>query len=698
MRSLRGYALPCAWALALGCGGHEDIVTGGGDGGPPPVIVDAARLDGPAPDARVFADAAVSARGPVNVSLTAPTAGAVILGNRATVVCHAEANPTTSSPIVQVTIDITDGSGRRIEVASAGAISSTEWSATLAIDALQNGSAAVSCLAIAADTNASGATNVVLVDLGPRATVVQPIVGQAMHGNINVDFFVSPDPIATPDSGAAVVSVTAAIAGKTLTLTQPTPGHYQATVGASDTTIFDQPLDGPQTLRVVAIDQRGATRSVQVVFIVDNEPPAIRLVAPLQGDLVGGVITVTAEITDDNGVDRPSVVAVIGNGPDTLAAFALATSDGTTYTGQYDTKQLRAIVERMFGPNYQVVFPTISVRARDLPGNEGSVGYEVKMDYTPPLVSLNPPKLREARVNTNNGLLECSLAFDPLGLDSTTDAQAVTQLSEFRARIADRGNSGPSTSSVVVYAAGVDPATVQLFVLDNTDAAVGVGDALLVDTDGDGVCDDINPMLVPTTTPSMATDALALNLVPVLPQGKSFFDIDAAGYAGYPGCNPPANPDQTPPQALCPLSSGLQRTIASPLDKGPQIWGITATDHNSCLGLPFDQVANNIHDGWACVAVRAADRLGNVGISPPLRVCFDHDGNQSDGCPALPTYRSGIDVPGSDPVIPAGNPGAIDCTGTYYRATPNTPARTDPNLPCTLPPNFPAGEELRIDL
>jgi hypothetical protein len=50
------------------------------------------------------------------------------------------------------------------------------------------------------------------------------------------------------------------------------------------------------------------------------------------------------------------------------------------------------------------------------------------------------------------------------------------------------------------------------------------------------------------------------------------------------------------------------------------------------VGNQFDAFANNVHDGWACMAVRAADKLGNVQVSRVLRVCVDHDGVGNE-CP-----------------------------------------------------------------
>jgi hypothetical protein len=36
-------------------------------------------------------------------------------------------------------------------------------------------------------------------------------------------------------------------------------------------------------------------------------------------------------------------------------------------------------------------------------------------------------------------------------------------------------------------------------------------------------------------------------------------------------------------------------------------------------------IAANRQDGFVCFAARAVDKVGNVGISPPIRVCVDTD-------------------------------------------------------------------------
>ena len=92
-----------------------------------------------------------------------------------------------------------------------------------------------------------------------------------------------------------------------------------------------------------------------------------------------------------------------------------------------------------------------------------------------------------------------------------------------------------------------------------------------------------------------------------------------------------------------------------------------------CSGIQFDTLANNIQEGWTCIAVRAEDYLGNIGVSPILPVCVDYE---PDGNPAeCPTF---------DPLCPTswGNvPDANICLGTQNPQTlevTNTPCQFHP--------------------
>ena len=48
--------------------------------------------------------------------------------------------------------------------------------------------------------------------------------------------------------------------------------------------------------------------------------------------------------------------------------------------------------------------------------------------------------------------------------------------------------------------------------------------------------------------------------------------------------------------------------------------GPIVSDGMQCAGRQFD-ASNNLKDGWACLAARARDTLGNMQVSRPIRVC-----------------------------------------------------------------------------
>jgi hypothetical protein len=74
-----------------------------------------------------------------------------------------------------------------------------------------------------------------------------------------------------------------------------------------------------------------------------------------------------------------------------------------------------------------------------------------------------------------------------------------------------------------------------------------------------------------------------------------------------------------------------------------------------CVGGQFDTYANQIPNAkWACLAAAATDRLGNAGVSAPLRVWVQYQGlPNSPMCPVPPAS--------------AGPP--PNCTGSFNRQT-----------------------------
>ncbi len=384
----------------------------------------------------------------------------------------------------------------------------------------------------------------------------------------------------------------------------------------------------------------------------DGQGPTIEVISPLAGTMVRGVVTLIVRVTDADGVDPDSVAASIG-GVGTISMSAIA---GGTWRGSYDTVALAGLV-----------FPTIVVRAADVPGNESQLGFQVVLDNQGPLASLDPPRVREARRNSD-GALECSLSFDPIGSDAPDDGETVAQLIELRARVQDIGNSGTTTSAVYVPNAGIDDASVQVYVLDDTLRP------LIVDSDGDGVCDRVNPQIVPAVVPMTSTEAAVVDLVPVASGGAAYFATSVAG-DGYTGSNAACvtGADVDPPPLLCLAAEPAIRVPESTFEHAAMVYVPGPTSELACMGLAFDARASNIADGWACAAIVSRDKVGNQRVSPVLRFCVDADGAGAE-CGAWGT----IAAPGLRP----------NCTGTYTIAggvtsTPCTPPQTFPNLGAT---------------
>lgn len=655
-------------ASIVACGGGSD------DRDPPPGGggADAAPLpDGGDGDGDGDSDAGddpMSTDGPVLeiVSPTEPDAGdfstdALITENAVSVVCRATANPDTGELVdaASVTVSATSGAISR-EAAALPTGEAGTFAALIDLTGMENGALSLGCSArdLSDDMRTSAVSIDTFLDLGPRVQVLAPLADSRYAAAANLTFTVTADPVAMADTGAEpnFDAVTATIGGQPIADLERQGNTYSAEIVFDD---FEPALDGPQILVVRAPNTRTDTAVVReqtVEFIVDSDGPAIAVQSPAAGELVSGLMTVTASITDPGGIQTNSVVATIAG----VNQFSLQRLEGDTYEGTFDT--------RLLGTN--LVFPNLIVRARDASGNQSSVGLVVTLDNVPPVASLDSAPLREGKLNSD-GLLECSVLFDPLGDDAANDGQSVPQLFEIRGRVEDYGNGGTATSGVFVPVAGVDEGAVELFLLDDETGA------LIVDTDGDGVCDAINPLLVPTSVPVASDEVARIDLAA----------IGEAGASHYPGGETFSDPafgaciagtEAEAPGPVC-LGTPASRVIRTEIGTDPVIYSVPPLADQRCMGNAIDAAATNLADGWMCAALGVRDTLGNSSVSAPLRLCVDADLDGAEDCPAVDT----IAPPGERP----------DCTGTYDQGTNTVDAAAD----CTLPADF-AIELRRTDL
>jgi len=438
---------------------------------------------------------------------------------------------------------------------------------------------------------AGGASGTALVriyiDGGPKITFLQPSGGAYVKGSVVVTAMVVDTSAALTDVSFSVGQV--AIDAKAIAVSG---SQYSTTI---DFGSYNPPLDGPQVVTLTAKNGNGNTAVATCKFTVDNDGPTISSTKPATGGMIGKIITIEAKVDDPAGVMKSSVVAVVAHGDIHFEVNLPLDTDGV-YRHLFDTTNL---------PSY-ALYPSISFRAQDVLGNESSVGYLVSLDNTPPLIDLDPPT--NVRLVKTDGT--CSRALDPVGGDAISDGSVVNQLFDIRARIEDEGNYPLTGAPDIIPISTVDPAAVNVLILDDTSLP------LVVDTSDppDGTCDDINPDLVPSVSPKSSKEAQLIDLVPLTAkQGAADFTHETGLLSS--GSDPKA------PDPLC-VTTNLTYTIGYSASL-PSIWTIAPvlTDGLHCVGNQFD-ASNSLKDGWACVAVEAADKMGNKQVSRPIRVCI----------------------------------------------------------------------------
>jgi hypothetical protein len=210
----------------------------------------------------------------------------------------------------------------------------------------------------------------------------------------------------------------------------------------------------------------------------------------------------------------------------------------------------------------------------------------------------------------------CSWPFDPVGPDAIDDGSVVTQLFDIRARVEDMGNTPRTGTADFIPIAAVDPDTVKVLILDDTSLP------LVVDTSDppDGICDDINPDLMPSVAPQSSKEAQLIDMASMpANSGNGDFTYQPGSFCSGSAAS---SPD---PLCITTYSKLKQQYMTYSLGYYaglPSIWAIQPLvgDALQCGGRQFD-ASNNLHDGWACVAVEASDKLGNKQVSRPIRVC-----------------------------------------------------------------------------
>jgi len=589
------------------------------------------------------------------ISAKSANAGPVLIEDQVTVLCTVKSSSAAGATRVDpssVKIEFFDAEGKSLK-SSAGTPTThdSEYSATFVLAPVPSGKVSFSCSAsdTANPPHRAMTTLETLVDRGPEITIGEP-VDKSPHnllGPMNVEFSAAALPITDTDTQADVTGVTLAVGGVTIPTIEKTKGNYQAFVDFTDQALFNAPPSGAVPIVLTASNGRKkpgkATRTLAYSIVVDGAGPTISLGTPAASAVIGPASVLTFNVTDNgSGVDRTTVAVKLN----AETKYFSATDGQWTWdtNGGFSFKFGAALAKN--DVDSQV---TLNILAKDQAGNASEGASTLySLDNQPPTVDLDPPNVWEERGGSAPNTIQCSDLFDPLGpfdnsLPSDTangspdDLATIVNSGTFRALVWDNANQKENQGTQ--FLAYPDRQSVRLYVQPNPD------EPLLADDDKDGVCDEIwtgsvPHQLKPTDKPLPFLKLTALN---------------PTGSPAWTGLNKPSSSSchdgtSTNSTRLCgsPGQSDMSVVIrfgnSSQLPYEPAIYAVEPSSDPSspiCTGWKWD-VSSAISTaqttgklGWVCMAARAVDRVGNAGISPPLRICLD-DSSNPDRCKNIP--------------------------------------------------------------
>ncbi len=577
--------------------------------------------DGSSEEGPPAGDASTPQRGPI-VEIVSPIAAKgpddenVLTDRLVKVRCKATARPGGTAKVdegsVAISVEAFLEAGEKVS-ATITEVGANEYEAEFDLALAANGPIRFHCEARDESNQKTEVTRTTLLDLGPTIARSKPLADDdyALTQPVAIDFKVLPGKLAETDEGANVDQVKLEIAGVDIPIAEVEgeEGRYTATVNFDDTTVFPVPPMSAEVL-ITATNRRSpkaVTREERYSIKVDGVGPTISVQSPPYGTLVRGNVTLVISVTDNAGLKSEGLRAVLLGalaGEKDLVIDKWDPPMGSVYRLTFDTRRFDAELNEV----------TINIYATDDVENTSLKAHQLRLDNMPPLLSLDPPELREFRESSKK--IYCSESFDPVGKRAVSDLDIVPSASLYRLFVEDKTNT--VRGQVFGYYAGLAPDKVEIFA--QPDPTI----PLLIDTNDDNVCDQINSEAL-----ALEQRPASLGLKPVTPRGSPWYKklLDPNPAVGVCEAENTSGSD-TEPNALCD-SADFDITRAVPglaEGKPPAVWALTPTNTTmgACAGDSW-QLLPIVGQGWACVAARAQDTIGNVGVSEPLRVCFAND-------------------------------------------------------------------------
>lgn len=583
-----------------------------------------------------------------SISFTAPMVADspesenVIVDSSLHVRCKAtQSTMSGSSPVdkssVKITLQDTNDTTKTV-TSSVAAVDEDEFEAVFDMSSQKNGALKFTCTAKDQTTHTGSGSMNTLLDLGPTISLSDPKDKgiYALKSPFKIKFTVAAAPIGDPDDASKATSVKLTIGGVDTPISESndTPGLYQTSIDFTDKTNYPVAPTSAQ-IQVFASDGRkptAATRRVQADVTIDGDGPTITVMSPANFTIQHGSVPLVVQVTDPSGIMPNSLVASINN-----VLYMNWKENGDTYTQTFDTRDI--------DKTNVLTQLTINLTAVDNVGNttDPPVSHTLRLDNLPPVISLDPPPLREMKKSGDADY--CSQPFDPVGSWAASDLDHVLSSQYFRALVEDHTNHSPG--AMFNYLSGTNPQLVDMYTQGLSEVP------LLIDTNGDHLCDEIYNNENDTTHDKLPDNKLPvkIKLAAVNPGGNAWYAKKGLmNVVDEPSCPNEDGGDMHAPDSVCTVYSEMYRVVAADRIQGRPAGVYSFNPSNSgssgeCTGAAWEILGNTRgREGWICVAARAEDNIGNVGVSAPLRLCFD-DSDASNGTPdcsgAPPTCTDG---------------------------------------------------------
>jgi hypothetical protein len=394
-------------------------------------------------------------------------------------------------------------------------------------------------------------------------------------------------------------------------------------VNLADAALFKPAPNGPFPIAVTASNSR--ERPVTAIQTrntsIDGAGPDIEILKPIDKQVVGGKVVLEFAAPDAiAGVDPKTVVVSLNQ----VAYPYDGTSESWTYSSddalfkfEFDSREIKTSKVQI----------TVNVTAKDLVGNAATGGVKASailfLDNFPPSVDLDPLNVRSVNLDG-----ECSISFDPVGSAAENDLDKIALAGRFRALVWENTNSDPEIQ--IKHPSGTDQESVRVYLGKN------LAEPILVDTDDDGICDDVRD---PESQESLGLGALT-------PTGTAWYAKDdaVAPTAADLACTTKA---ADPADYLCTAESSDMWQVVGGFMGEPGVYAASATAGLECTGIDWEvgSLIGPNDDGWICLVARAEDNVNNVGVSRPLRLCIDKQQPQGMAEITPPCAKSSIDAP-----------------------------------------------------